>query len=213
MSFDPSSLEAELAKLRPAAPDDALLARLESCAADTWSEPTRDELETESRLRQTAPAPLPPALMASLEQTLSQATFPTAETIVSFPESKPARPASNRNWWSAAAAVALFGATAAFFVPSGNSPDTAAKAPAKPAAAPAIAPAGQAASKFLMPAGFSRGLHEATDEGIVFNEDHEPLRVLKVSYREHATFNAPDGRTHRIEQPHVEYILVPAKTD
>jgi hypothetical protein len=65
----------------------------------------------------------------------------------------------------------------------------------------------------LVPAGFDRGLSEASDEGVVWQSANRPHRVLKVVYQERVTLKDSAGRTYQVEQPRVEYILVPAKTD
>jgi hypothetical protein len=37
--------------------------------------------------------------------------------------------------------------------------------------------------------------------------------VLKFTYQDCATLRDDKGRTYQVEQPRVEYLLVPAKTD
>jgi len=212
MSSDPSSIENDLRQLRAAALDESLLARLEACADGRLTQLDPAELEFEKRLRGTPPARLSPDLMASLVTTVAALPFPAADPkIVRFPaaaEPQPSRHArQNRHWWGAAAAVALFGALAGWLVPAGN--PSAPVADNKPAA-PAIRPVAPAP---LVPAGFNRGLSEASDEGVIWHSNNQPHRVLKVVYQERVTLKDADGRTYHVEQPRVEYILVPAKTD
>ena len=65
----------------------------------------------------------------------------------------------------------------------------------------------------LVPAGFNRGLSEASDEGVVWQANDQPHRVVKVVYIDKVTMKDGNGRTYQMERPRVEYILVPAKID
>jgi hypothetical protein len=64
-----------------------------------------------------------------------------------------------------------------------------------------------------VPAGLNRGLREARDEGVVLNNKRLPHRILKFVYNEQVTYKDAEGRTYQVEQPRVEYLIVPAKTD
>lgn len=211
MASDSSSIENDLKRLRAAALDESLLARLEACVEGSITRLDPALLEFEHRLRATAPARLSPELMNSLQATLAAVPFPAAQPkIVRFPvgESMPSRRVRRgRQWWGAAAAVALFGALAGWLVPDGkqSQPLAASKqsAPVIRAAAPAQ----------LVPASFNRGLSEASDEGVIWHSSEQPHRVLKVVYLDRVTLKDSSGRTYQMEQPRVEYILVPAKTD
>jgi hypothetical protein len=209
MSLDPSSLEAELRKLRPATPGESLIARLEGCAEATWTELDPMEIQFERQLRATTPAALPPSLMASLEAAVRDVPFPTNVKIVAFPQGR--TPTTNREpkrrWWSAAAAVAILGASAAFLVPARQN-DAPATANNTPVTRPTITPNTQ-----LTPAGFNRGLSEASDEGVIWQSENRPHRVLRVVYKDQVTLRDENGRTYQVERPRVEYILVPAKAD
>lgn len=208
MSFDPTSIEAELRSIRPVGLNATLLDRLDACTENSWSELTPAELLLEQQLQVIKPTQLSPALLASLEATLREVPFSQAETIIEFPIKKTTTPASRRSWWSAAAAVALFGAMTALLVPfhqssrplAGNSPEK------------NITPPTSATSE-LIPAGFNRGLSEASDEGVIWQSNQPPHRVLKMIYKEKVTLKDANGKIYQIEQPRVEYILVPAKTD
>lgn len=208
MSSDPSSLESDLRRLRAAALDESLLARLDACAADHWTELSPAETTFERHLQGIAPAALPASLMASLESTLGKVPFPGEKNIVRFPKHGSTTPAPNRNWWRAAAAVALIGAATALLIPQQVTPG------APPTAKHEVhktIPAGSPPE--LIPAGFKRGLSEARDEGVIWQSNDRPHRVLKVIYQEEATLKDGSGRTYQVRQPRVEYILVPAKND
>ncbi len=212
MASDPSpSLENDLRQLRAAALDESLLARIEACADGSIARLDPAELEFEQRLRGMIPKGLSPELLASLEATAATVPFPAAEPkIVHFPVREPASSQSvrrGRQWWGAAAAVALFGALAGWLVPSGN--------PVQPVAgsrpsAPLMRPNAPAS---LVPASFNRGLSVASDEGVIWHSSQQPHRVLKVVYQDRVTLKDAAGRTYQVEQPRVEYIFVPAKTD
>jgi hypothetical protein len=208
MSLDPSALESELRQLRATALDEALLARLEACAANTWTTPGPEEIRFEQQLLATAPAKLPAALMASLEASLRDVPFPNTQNIVRFPSPQAPTPRHHRAWWSAAAVVALTGAITALLVPTRLHPAKLAGAPAGThTTLPAIT------SEKLFPADFNRGLTEARDEGVVWQSNTQPHRVVKVVYTDRVTLKDAAGRNYQIEQPRVEYILVPAKSD
>lgn len=209
MSSDPSSIEADLRNLRATALDEAFLERLEACAADTWTQLTPAEIALENRLRAIAPAPLSPALMASLESVVSVVSFPSAENIVRFPAPSSVTPHSNRRWWAAAAAVAVIGAMSALMMPvdRGSSHAPVANHPVSGVSHPSPA------SDALVPAGFNRDLREARDEGIIWQSNNEAHRVLKVVYMERVTLKAPNGRVYEVERPRVEYIHMPEQSD
>jgi hypothetical protein len=208
MSSDQSSIENDLRQLRAAALDEKLLARLESCADGNWARLDPVELEFEQRLRGIAPARMPDSLMASLEAALGDVPFvKEPPKIVRFPDREVKTIRQSRAWWSAAAAVALFGGLAGWLVPhGGHEKSVAGTRPTSPAIR-------SAPSNQLIPAGFNRGLKEARDEGVIWQSARQPHRVLKVVYQDRVTLKDSHGRTYQMEQPRVEYILVPAKTD
>jgi hypothetical protein len=210
MPSDPRSLEEELLRVTPADLDDQLLERLDACTEETWTMPTPDEIRMEEKLRAVAPAALSPALMSSLESLAGGVPFPQDDTIVRFPTPRTATaPRRQRGWWGAAAAVALTGAVTALLIPAGKvSQSISETTPREVRPDSAVRPGGK-----LIPATFNRGLSEASDQGVIWHSDEQPHRVLKFVYKDRATARDPEGHIYQIERPHVEYILVPAKTD
>lgn len=220
MSQDLSSLEKELNNLRAASLDEALLARMEACAAGSWTQLYPTEIALEKELRLSRPSGLDPELASRLESVLAAVPFHVDEKIVVFPKvsassKAPVHKVRKDRAWAAVAAVAVIGAFSAFLIPapgpgentagtggSGSSPS-----PAQASEAPAVASGG------LVPAGFNRGLSEASDHGVIWASGNRPHRVLKVVYQERVNFKDADGRTYQIEQPRVEYILVPARAN
>lgn len=208
MSEDLTAIESALKDLRPAPLRASLLDRLEACATGTWSQPTVAESRLEDSLATATPAALPSALMASLEATVSKVPFPAERNIVLFPKRGEAAPKRSGRWMAAAAVVALSGALAALSIPVS-------KSPAKVAAHTESGPANTntPASPQLVPAGFERNLSEARDEGVLWADPQQAHRVLKVVYKDRVKMKDPGGRIYEVEQPRVEYILVPEKID
>jgi len=208
MSSDPTSIEADLQRLRAAGLEGSLLDRLDACIDGTWAELDPVEIHYEKRLLSVAPAKLPPALMASLEATLRDVPFANNQIIVPFPQEKSTTPQKHRGWWGAAAAVALTGAVTALLVPMNQGTGRIAETPPNRIHAVPSLTGGE-----LVPAGFNRDLSEASDQGVVWQANKQPHRVLRVVYKERVTLKDAAGKTYQVEQPRVEYILVPAKTD
>ena len=204
-------MESELCRLRASSLDESLLARLEACAEDSWTKLSPNEAALEHELQDQAPSALPPALMASLLGHVSAVPFPGEQNIVRFPATpaaSPSEPRRQRAWWGAAAAVAIAGAVSALMVPTGATGGKPVANNTPPSDTPAAV-----ANHSLIPAGFNRGLADASDEGVIWQKDNRPHRVLRVVYQDRVTLKDANGHTYQVEQPRVEYILVPAKTD
>lgn len=217
MSSELSSLESELAGLRPRGLDPALLDRLEACTQGVWHRTSPSERHDESQLSTASPSPVPPRLMARLETVVAGTPFPAERKIVLFPRREtPATARTHtanprRPWMAAAAAVALLGGLTAWFVPVAPRQDPLADAPQPHSVTPAHPPSTPA--RELIPAGFRRGLSEASDEGVVVRSAGEAHRVLKLVYTDHVTLQDAHGRTVEVEQPRVEYLMVPTRVD
>lgn len=209
MKPDQPSHEAALRQLHAAALDEALLVRLEAAAEGTLTRLSPGEVRFEEFLRGFPPAKLPAGLMPGLEAIVRDVPFPVDEKILLFPKAGCAhRPHGNRPIWGAAAAVALIGAVSALMIPGGKAPAVSA-----PQAAIPSAPAAGTANPNLIPASFNRGLSEVHDEGVVWKSNNQPHSLVRVVYKDRITLKDANGRTFQVEQPRVEYMLVPAKTD
>ncbi len=209
MTPDHSSLEAELRALRAVALDEAFITRLEASAEGTWVELSNQERSFENFLRGTSPAKLEPSFLADLEAIVRNVPFITDEKIVPFPNAAATPTRRSRPMWGAAAAVALIGAATALMMPAGKSPESTPRRLAATASAPIKSPA----HGNFVPAGFNRGLSEVRDEGVVWKSNSQPHSVVRVVYKDLVTLKDASGRTVQVEQPRVEYMLVPAKTD
>ena len=211
MADDTTNLESDLHKLNAAGLDPAFLDRLEAAADDRLTELSPLEKQFEAELRRFQASALSPSLLASLEIQCSGLAFPEAATVVPFPKAKQT-PQSRRAAWSAAAAVALLGALAALMIPTNpdSNPSIARHHPT-----PLIPESGihtpQASD--LTPADFSRKLSETSDEGVIWPSNQQAHRVLKVVYKDLVTLKRPDGRSYQVEQPRVEYFIVPTHSD
>ncbi|MEX1114939.1 MAG: hypothetical protein WEB53_06800 [Akkermansiaceae bacterium] len=209
MNQDPPTIEEELRKLQAAPLDDALLARLDACADDTWTELTRDELRFENLLRQSIPARLSPGFLAELESVTRSVHFPVNGKILLFPKGAPAaKTRTHRPMWATAAAVAIIGAASALLMPTQEVPKAASVGSSQTSP-----PVSANAARNFVPASFNRGLSAVHDEGVIWKSNTEPQRVVRVVYMDHITLKDASGRTFEVEQPRVEYMLVPARTD
>ena len=209
MTPDQESMEEELRKFLAAPLDDALLSRLEAAADGTLTDLSPEELRFEERLRGITPSGLAPDFLASLQTIVSDVPFPVDDKILLFPGAGAGRTErKKRPMWSAAAAVALFGAAAALLIPIGKPPvEVAAKPVSSPSAGAGVT------SGNLVPAGFNRGVSNIRDEGVVWKSNSQPHNLMRVEYVDRITLKDKDGREYQVEQPRARYMLVPAKTD
>jgi hypothetical protein len=217
MSHSASSFENDLKNLRAAPLDEALLERMEACIDGSWTRLDPTELAFENHLRSFTPAKLPPGLSARLENLFGETPFIADPRIVAFPNSKESKQRQPRRHQrlAAAAAVAIMGASAALLLPPIDQRQAAAPLTNPGATAtnrPGATPPHTAHNR-LVPAGFNRDLSEASDQGLIWRHDNLPHRVLKFVYNERVTTRDAAGRTFEVEQPRVEYVIVPAKID
>jgi hypothetical protein len=191
MAEDNTNFEAYLRSLSPTSLESDFAKRLNHAVNHTDLGLSDEEAETESKLS----AVRPHRLSADYHERLLAA--------VGVKTRQSRMPKSKINWL-AAAAVAMLGAFAAFMVPDseehGGDRHADVSARDKP-------------STGIQPAGLTRQLASAKDEGVVWPDGRAPHRVLRVTYHDQVTLKDPAGRVIEIEQPCIEYILVPAKID
>jgi hypothetical protein len=209
MPDDLATLEAELGHMCPAALDEELLQRLEACAEGIMEKLESNEIRFEGTLRASRPAALDADFLARLEAVVHEVPFAVDEKIVLFPKAAAAQPSKPKPVWSAAAAVAAIGAISAFFIPAGKAPDAVAKQAATAKTESRLA----APFPDFAPASYNRGVSEVRDEGVVWESWNQPLTRVRVVYRDQITLKDALGRTIVVEQPRVEYMMVPARTD
>ena len=207
MNHDLHDLESSLAGLRPTGADFALLDRLESAAEGRLTELTAAEVRFESTLCGHRPVALPAEFFASLENVLASTPFPVGEKIVMFTKGNVAPKNVHRfRPMLAAAAVALLGAATALMVPPG-----ATGVKTRTGSGMVSNPMQRPRAGTFVPASYGNHIQTASDEGVVWQENR-PHRVVRVVYNERASFINSDGKLE-VEQPRVEYILVPEKID
>lgn len=208
MTHDPSSLEAQLRELQVSALDEALLSRLEAAADGTLTTLNQGEIRFEVLLQKIPAARLPVDFMAQLEAIVHEVPFAVDEKIVLFPKANPTVPhRRQRPLWSAAAAVALIGAATALLMPAGKNPDKVVSQMRQ-----LSSPVARPSNDNFAPASFNRGVSEVHDEGIVWKANNQPHSLVRVVYKDMITLKDNEGRTYQVEQPRVEYMLVPAKS-
>jgi hypothetical protein len=205
MTYDTASLEAELRQLQASALDDAFFARLDAAAEGTLTTLSPEEIRFEAYLRERSPAALPADFLAQLETVVSTTPFAVDEKILLFP--KAGQPVSKsrkpNSMWGAAAAVALVGGFSALMIPD--------RTPATNNTS--LQPQASASSSNLVPASFDRNLSNLKSEGVIWNSNHQPQSVIRVEYKDKIIYKDSMNRTFQIEQPRVQYMAVPAKTD
>ena len=209
MTHDPSSLEAQLRELQVSALDEALLSRLDAAADGSLTTLSHQEIRFEAVLRETSPARLSPDFMAQLEAIVHELPFALNEKIVLFPKANSAvHNRRQRPLWGAAAAVALIGATTALLMPTAKTSDKLISQVTQ-----VSSPVARPANGNFAPASFNRGVSEVHDEGVVWKSNNQPHSLVRVVYKDKITLRDQQGRTYQVEQPRVEYMLVPAKTN
>lgn len=210
MPDDLATLEAELGRCCSAALDEELMQRLEACAGGIMEKLNSNEVQFEKILGRSRPAGLDADFLARLEAVVHEIPFAVDEKIVIFPKAAVTHARQDsRPSWSAAAAVAVIGAVSAFFVPTGKAPDAIVRQESTPP------PATRLAAPFpnFAPASFNRGVSEVRDEGVVWESRNQPLTRVRVVYMDRIILKDARGRTVVVEQPRVEYMMLPAKTD
>lgn len=109
---------------------------------------------------------------------------------------------------AAAAAMALLGSAAALFLPAGNGNE---KNVTEKAVEGSAIPS-PVSSKYL-PASFNRNLSDTRDEGVIWQGDKVPHRVLRFTYTDRFTLENDKGETVEVEQPRDEIVIIPEKID
>lgn len=209
MTHDLTPLEAQLRELQVSALDEALLSRLEAAADGTLTTLSHGEIRFEVLLQKTAPARLPTDFMVQLEAIVYEIPFALNEKIVLFPKANSSvHNRRQRPLWGAAAAVAFIGATTALLMPMAKTSDKLISQVNQ-----VSSPVARPANGNFAPASFNRGVSEVHDEGVVWKSNNQPHSLIRVVYKDKITLRDQQGRTYQVEQPRVEYMLVPAKTN
>ncbi len=211
MESELDKLESELAGLRPAAPDAALVERLERAVEGRLQALSIEERELEGSLGRMKPSRPAESMMASMASVLDRLPFPGQTKVLPFPNAttRPAGTRRRRISWAAAAAVALAGGLSALMVGPGNQ-DQGRSELADRTAAEVIAPADPAA---FSPASFESGVAHTDDLGRMWAGRERAMRVVKVVYKDRVVWLNEQGEEVVTEVPRVEYLMVPEEID
>ncbi len=217
MSKLPSALERELSGLKPRSMDNTFLDRLVACAEGTDTIVSQSDEAFSKSLGEIRPAGLTSSANEKLLAEIGDTPFHVDEKIVLFNKSNrnaPSAKPSNilRFNLSAAAAVALLGTLAAFMVPSNKAPENR-TAGASPTERPTTFAASPAALSNYAPASFGRNLSETRDEGVIWENNIQPHRVMRFTYMDKVTLKNDKGESIEVEQPKFEYVVIPEKID
>lgn len=206
MNRDDATYEDALRQITPSRLEIGMEGRLLMALDDASAPVVAVNRTFESAVADWKPSRLPDGLMDRAAALVGPAVvaMPVPERVIPFRR------------YAAAAAIGLVGAAAALLAPiGGESPSVADTAPTTSESSGAPAPVGDSGvmdSSAFIPAGHQRGLSDARNEGIVWR-DNAPHRVLRIVYKDTITLQNEAGETVEVEQPRVEYILVPEKVD
>ena len=200
--------------MRPAELDPVLYSLLEDAMEGNVESPNATCADQERHLASVAPAPLPPALAASLAELLSECDFPEEEKVVQFPAKANTPVASKRrNHWmgTAAAVVAVAGALFGLLVTPDEGADDSQHAP--------VAQSTTGVSKdtldpaAFMPAAFDSTVRDTKNLGLMWDRNDSPMRVIKVIYMDTGNYINENGEEVVVKVPRVEYMLLPEDLD
>lgn len=174
----------------------------------------RELQELEATLGTLTPAAVPPQLVERIEAALAAEARPAnpAEKVVPFPAvrrapASRARPAYRWGW--AAAAVAMAGALAAWFVPGDDPAEPVVVSSRKWHQSLPIPAARQSAPGFVV----ASQLGGVLDEGVVWARNGQPLRKVRVLYIDRHMARDRGGKPVEVSVPRVQYLLLPERVD
>lgn len=199
MNLDVNQLEEALLECRPAKLDPSLFSKLVDALDQASAPVAQSDLRFEEWLGSHSPTMISNELMDRL--------VVVAEPVNNVVAISRPSPSKQFRTYAAAAAIALFGAAIALLAPIGKESELPL---ADQQVDSRIIPL-EEARKFV-PASYARGLCEARDEGVVWR-DNTPHRVLRIVYIDMITLTNESGEKMEVEQPCVEYIVVPEKID
>ena len=218
MKPNPQQVESALHSASPAELDGDTLERLELACHDQLADLPPSLVAAESQLETLAPTALPDHLAARAETILSRISYEEHSKFISFTKATPAPSSpqpvpSKKPTLAIAAAVALCGAAIPFFINPPQDPSHTAATPQPSLATPATPSPHHSSRAAFAPAGFSTDVRNTNDLGVVWSDDRQPLRVVKVIYIDETKFLNDQGEEIIAEIPRIEYILVPEKID
>ncbi len=223
MSKIPSITEQEFRRLNPRGLDKDFLSRLEACVNETFTELSTEESELENKLRAVRARAVQASMIASLQDAISDTPFAVDEKIVLFNKANQRKSADSKALGrsnvvrfniAAAAAVAILGAFAALMIP-GNPPassSTASLSDTEVTPPASFIPTELPQTNFA-PTSFERSLNDTSDQGVIWQNNTKAYRVLLHTFTDRITTANGKGETIQMEQPRIEFSLIPEEVD
>lgn len=216
MSTPSSQSDAKFAEqLKSFAPhklDDHYMDQLVSCTQGSDLDLSPSHVEQANTLKSAEPAALPSQLNSALLAAISDTPFHEDEKVVLF--NQPNKTSRNRNPLrsnlATAAAVALMGCLTALFLTQDHKGIAQNKAVPASASSQAVQPLQN--SNFV-PASFSRNLSGAHDEGVIWKNQRQPHRLLRLTYTDEVQLRDESGEIIQVSRPKHEYVILPEKID
>lgn len=224
LNEDLQALESMLASLTPRAiPRDVFSCVEKQSQVAMSSQGDLDGFdELEGHLNQLSPTAVPDDMLSRMSQAMDGWHEHVAEVdkVLPFTPNKRRVPQIfNKGMLSAAAAVAVLGAVTALVMPqfsisqSQSYADSSPAAPASSAATQLSNDTGVLSRSRMASEGLSHQVTRTTDSGVVFSDDNQPLRCIRVDYIDQVKGVDGSGRNIEIKTPGIDYILIPVQTD
>lgn len=206
-------LEELLRTLQPAGLSEQTLGRLEEAVSGNFALDS-SLAALEARLLTQTPRALSEKTLESLMRTVRDVPFALDHKVVLFPGSRKemsATPSQKQGLRRilAVAAVATLGGLAALWTPIAPSKTTISGT----TAAPAAPLSGFPLSDGIVATSFGTDVDRAEDEGVIWTEDHQPKRVLRIQYHDRVLLRDKNGVDRMLIIPREELFVVPEKVD
>jgi hypothetical protein len=210
MEMNYKDLEQLIASLKPTGLSDCTLSRLEMAMCGRL-DADASHAAVERSLHAMAPRSLSDDTFEKLFCLIENVAFPMNAKVVLFPvahkqsaETQPVRRASFAKRITAIAAVATLGGLAALWTPvvgerKISSTETGVR--------PNFNQSGVVATNY------GSDIETAADEGVIWTEDHQPRRVLRIQYQDRVLVRDQNGVERMLFLPREEVYVVPEKVD
>ena len=210
MEINRKDLEQLIASLKPTGLSDRTLTRLEMAMSGQLDVDASCS-GVETALQSMAPRSLSDASFDKLFGIVENVAFPMNEKVVLFPgahkqsgEMKHERSSSFAKRIAAIAAVATLGGLAALWTPvAGDRSVSSADLGLRP----------QFNQSGIVATSYGSDIETAADEGVIWTEDHQPRRVLRIHYQDRVLVRDQNGVERMLFMPREEVYVVPEKVD
>jgi hypothetical protein len=210
MEMNRKDLEQLIASLKPTGLSDRTLSRLEMVMSGQLEADT-SHAGVEKSLHAMAPRALSDDTFHKLFGLVENVAFPINEKVVLFPgahkeseETQSPRRPSFAKRITAIAAVATLGGLAALWTPVAgerkiSSTDSGIRQNFNQSGVVATS--------------YGSDIETAADEGVIWTEDHQPRRVLRIQYQDRVLVRDQNGVERMLFLPREEVYVVPEKVD